>query len=117
MVRDTNLAGVCHQGKLSMLEVLHQQSNVRGTRAKCAHQDQHRVRGNDIVLQLFDVIQSVPGAGCVRRYQPGVIDQDVAPQLGLVIVFENDRLTIVFCFVKRSFLKTIVSFSQKNDSF
>ena len=79
MVRDTNLAGVCHQGKLSMLEVLHQQSNVRGTRAKCAHQDQHRVRGNDIVLQLFDVIQSVPGAGCVRRYQLGVIDQDVAP--------------------------------------
>ena len=37
--------------------------------------------------------------------------------LGLVIVFENDRLTIVFCFVKRSFLKTIVSFSQKNYRF
>ena len=37
--------------------------------------------------------------------------------IGLVIAFENDRLTIVFCFVQRSFLKTIVSFSQKNDCF
>ena len=37
--------------------------------------------------------------------------------LGLVIVFENDRLTIVFCFVKRSFLRTIISFSQKKDRF
>ena len=38
-VGDTNLAGVCLKGKLSMLEVLHHQSNVRGPRAKCAHQD------------------------------------------------------------------------------
>ena len=30
-------------------------------------------------------------------------DQYVA--IGLLIVFENDRLTIVFCFVKRSLLK------------
>ena len=63
-----------------MLEVLHQQPNVRGPRARCAHQDQHRVRGYDVVLQLVDVIQSVPGAGCVRRDQPGVIDYNVAPQ-------------------------------------
>ena len=79
-VRDTNLAGFCLKGKLSMLEVLHQQSNVRGPRARCAHQDQHRFKGYDVVLQLLDVIQSVPGAGCVRRDQPGVKDYDVAPQ-------------------------------------
>ena len=47
---------------------------MRGPRARCVHQDQHRVRGYNVVLQLVDVIQSVPGAGCVRRYQPGVID-------------------------------------------
>ena len=79
-VRDTNLARVCLKGKLSMLEVLHQQSNVRGPRARCAHQDQHRVRGYNVVLQLVEVTQSVPEAGCVPRYQPGVIDYDVAPQ-------------------------------------
>ena len=61
-VRDTNLARVCLTGKLFMLEVLHQQSNVRGSRARCAHQDQHRVRGYDVVLQLVEVTQSVPGA-------------------------------------------------------
>ena len=44
----------------------------------------------------------------------GELDKE---QVGLLIVFENDRLTIVFCFVKRSFSKTIVSFSQKNDRF
>ena len=61
-VIDTNLARVCLTGKLFMLEVLHQQSNVRGSRARCAHQDQHRVRGYDVVLQLVEVTQSVPGA-------------------------------------------------------
>jgi len=46
----------------------------------CVHQAQHRVRGYEVVLQLIDVIQSVPGAGCVRRYQPGAIDYEGAPQ-------------------------------------
>ena len=34
--------------------------------------------------------------------------------IGLLMVFENDCLTIVFCFVIQSFSKTIVSFSKKN---
>ena len=62
-VRDTNLTRVRLNGKLSMLEVLHQQSNMRGPRARCAHQDQHKVRGYDAVLQLLEVTQSVPGVG------------------------------------------------------
>ena len=77
-VRETNLAGVCLQGKLAILEDLHQQPNVRGLRARCAHQDQHRVKGDNVALQLFDIIQSVPGAGNVRRDKQGIIDYDVA---------------------------------------
>ena len=77
-VRETNLAGVCLQGKLAILEDLHQQPNVRGKRARCAHQDKHRVKGYDVALQLFDVIQSLPGAGYVRRDKPGPIDYEVA---------------------------------------
>jgi len=77
-VRETNLAGVCIQGKLAILEDLHQQPNMRVLRARCAHQDQHRVKGYDVALQLFDVIQSVPGAGYVCRDKPGIIDYDVA---------------------------------------
>jgi len=80
-VRETNLAGVCIQGKLAILEDLHQQPNMRVLRARCAHQDQHRVKGYDVALQLFDVIQSVPGAGYVRRDKPGIIDYDVAHRL------------------------------------
>ena len=79
-VRDTNLGGVCHKRKLAIREVLHQQANVIGPRVRCAHQDQHRVSGYNVVLQVVDVNQSVPGAGCVRGYQPGVIDYDGAPQ-------------------------------------
>ena len=79
-VKDTNLARVCLRGKLSLLEVLHQQSKVERLRARCAYQDQHRVRGYDVVLQPVDVIQSVPVVGSVLRYQPGVIDYKVAPQ-------------------------------------
>ena len=33
--------------------------------------------------------------------------------IGLLIVFENDRLTIVFWFVKRSFLKRSFRFREK----
>ena len=51
---------------------------MRGLRARCAHQDQHRVKGYDVTLQLFDVIQSVPGAGYVHRDKLGIIDYDVA---------------------------------------
>ena len=77
-VRETNLAGVCLQGKLAILEDLHQQPNVRGLIARCAHQDQHRDKGYDVALQLFEVIQSVPRAGYVHRDKPGIIDYDVA---------------------------------------
>ena len=49
-VRDTNLAGVCHKRKLAMQEVLHQQTNVKGLRVRCVHQDQHRVRGYEVDL-------------------------------------------------------------------
>ena len=55
-VRETSLAGVCLQGKWAILEDLHQQPNVRGLRARCAHQDQHRVKGYDVALQLFEII-------------------------------------------------------------
>ena len=41
------------------------------------------------------------------------VDKSLLLMIGLLIVFENDRLTIVFWFVKRSFSKTIVSFLQK----
>ena len=116
--RDTNLAGVCLQGKLSILEDLHQgvcnimeiyvhkvrvclqgklailedlhhQPNVRGLRAGCAHQDQHGVKGYDVALQLLDVIQSVPGAGYVRRDKQGIIDYDVAhrPLISPMLLF------------------------------
>ena len=78
--RDTNLAGVCLQGKLAILEYLHQQPNVRGLRARCAHQDLHIVKGYNVALQLFDAIQPVPGAGYVHRDKPGIIDYDVAHQ-------------------------------------
>ena len=44
-VRDTSLAGVCHKRELAMREVLHQQANVRGSRVRCVHQDQHSVIG------------------------------------------------------------------------
>ena len=77
-VRDTNLAGVCLQGKFAILEDLHHQPNVRGLRARYAHQDQHGVKGYDVALQLLDVIQSVPGSGYVRRDKQGIIDYDVA---------------------------------------
>ena len=78
-VRDTNLAGVSPRGKLSLLEFLQQQSNVEGLQARCAYQDQHRVRVYDVVLQSVDVLQSVSLVRSVRRYQPGVIDYEVAP--------------------------------------
>ncbi len=77
-VRDSNQTGVCPKGKLSLLEFLHWQSNVEGLQTRCAYQDQHGVRGYDVVLQPVDVIQSVPVVGSVRRCQPGVIDYEVA---------------------------------------
>ena len=53
-VRETNLAGVCLQGKWAILEDQdHYQPNVRGPITRCAHQDQHRVKGYDVALQLF----------------------------------------------------------------
>ena len=76
-VRETNPAGVCLQGKLAILEDLHQQPNVRGLRARCVHQDQHRVKGYAVALLLFDIIQSLPGAVYVRRGKTGIIDYDV----------------------------------------
>ena len=88
-VRDTNLAGVCLQGKFAILEDLHHQPNVRGLRARCAHQDQHGVKGYDVALQLLDVIQSVPGAEYVRRDKQGIIDYDVAhrPLISPMLLF------------------------------
>ena len=63
---------------MAILEDLHHQPNMRGLRTRCAHQDQNGVKGYDVALQLFDVIQSIPGAGYVRRDKPGIIDYNVA---------------------------------------
>ena len=71
-VKDTNLARVCLRGKLSLLEVLHQESKVERLRAT-------KISTELEVTMLF-CIQSVPVVGSVLRYQPGVIDYKVAPQ-------------------------------------
>ena len=63
---------------MAILEDLHQHPNMRGLIARCAHQDQHRVKGYDAALQLFEVNQSIPRAGYVHREKSGIIDYDVA---------------------------------------
>ena len=78
--RNTNLAGVCLQGKFARLDDQHHQPNVIGLRASCDHQQQREVKGYDVALQPPDVIKSVPGAGYVIRDKPGIIDSDVAPR-------------------------------------
>ena len=57
--RETNLPGVCLQGKWAILEDLHQQPNVRGLRARCAHQDQHRVINYNVAHRPFDITNVV----------------------------------------------------------
>ena len=74
-VRDTNLSGVCLQGRLSILEDLHQQPNER---ARCAQQDQHRVKGYDVALQILRLISPYLKLDIFIEIKPGTIDYDVA---------------------------------------